>query len=181
MSTVEQARAYRARKRAERVAAGEWIAPRPHTPETIRITIARRSHRDENGCLIWDGPINRRTGYGIIGWGGKVTRTHRAAWIAAHGPVADGLDVCHSCDVRACVELSHLWLGTRRDNMQDAKAKGRNCNSAGWNLGRAHSPETRAKIAAKAKGRVMSPEHKAKIAESVRRTKQAQRSIRNVT
>jgi hypothetical protein len=33
--------------------------------------------------------------------------------------------VCHSCDVRACCNPDHLWLGTQSDNIKDAIAKGR--------------------------------------------------------
>ena len=37
----------------------------------------------------------------------------------------DGFDVCHSCDNRKCINPSHLFLGSRLDNMQDAVSKGR--------------------------------------------------------
>ncbi len=76
---------------------------------------------NERGCRLWTGRLTE-CGYGRFGnhW-----RAHRVAWELAHGPVPAGLFVCHRCDVRTCVEVSHLFLGTAADNNADMHAKGR--------------------------------------------------------
>jgi hypothetical protein len=49
---------------------------------------------------------------------------HRIAWILSHGPIPDGMYICHHCDTKACVRPSHLFVGTAADNTHDAMEKG---------------------------------------------------------
>ena len=77
-----------------------------------------------SGCHIWIGDTNA-LGYGIIRVGTKKRRAHRIAWEAVNGPIPAGFGLMHSCDVRCCVNPSHLSPGTQADNLKDMFAKGR--------------------------------------------------------
>jgi len=79
---------------------------------------------NERGCILWIGPVDGN-GYGAVAWEGRSQGAHRLAWIDANGPIPDGLDVLHKCDVPKCVNPDHLFLGTQADNVADMDAKGR--------------------------------------------------------
>lgn len=83
-------------------------------------------------CWLWT--ASRTGGGGVVhgqfvlprvATGQRHVYAHRYSWELANGPIPEGLQANHRCDVGICVRPSHLFLGTQADNMADAQRKGR--------------------------------------------------------
>ena len=75
------------------------------------------------GCWLWVG--YKIHGYGFLWDTDKMRQAHRISWELHRGPIPKGKWVLHKCDVHACVRPSHLFIGTRLDNINDCVDKER--------------------------------------------------------
>lgn len=83
-----------------------------------------------SGCWLWIG-AQRVKGYGGFNVGRKCYFAHRFAFELYKGPIPEGKSVLHDCDVRLCVNPSHLHPGTNFDNMREARDRNRLSDRSG--------------------------------------------------
>jgi hypothetical protein len=101
----------------------EFIQNSPATECSIKCRILNRINK-VNGCWEWVGKITN-SGYGQTTHQRKYKTTHRLSYEIFKGPIGKGKIVCHSCDNKKCINPDHLWLGTQKENIQDALKKNR--------------------------------------------------------
>jgi len=77
---------------------------------------------DRSLCWEWTGGFDR-DGYGLFTR--KWRKAHRFSYWLRFGVDPGSLCVLHRCDVPACVNPAHLFLGTHSDNAHDRHSKGR--------------------------------------------------------
>ena len=74
---------------------------------------------DGSGCRIWLGYIGKQ-GYGHFRYRMKLYTAPRFMMGSPTGRL-----VLHHCDNRACVTRSHLYVGSKQDNYNDMRRRGR--------------------------------------------------------
>lgn len=92
----------------------------------LQVRILASVEYDTNGgCWLWSGAIpkgKRQRGFITVdGRSRLASRVSFAAFVQDPGPG----HVCHKCDVPACVNPSHLYLGNHGTNMADMVARRR--------------------------------------------------------
>lgn len=78
-----------------------------------------------SSCWNWNGD-RYDSGYGRLRDRNKrQVRAHRFFYEQVYGVIPEGLCALHKCDNRACVNPDHIFVGTKKDNMQDCLKKKR--------------------------------------------------------
>ena len=113
----------------------------PDSKESIRKRIMKLSAlQPTTGCREWRGRRDE-WGYGKItilsqraSRHQKVMKVHVVAFVLFHGgwPIPKGQCVLHRCNNSQCCQVSHLYLGTQQENIQQASRDGRLLTGDKW-------------------------------------------------
>jgi hypothetical protein len=114
----------------ERKAKGSRTIPLPSSEQERRDVIKKihdRCYRDDDGCLIWEGPTSGNvTKYGSVYYAGLMRSAHRLVYVMHHNAdLPSSVQVLHRCDKGLCCNLECLSPGTNQQNIIEAVERGR--------------------------------------------------------
>jgi len=84
--------------------------------------------RGPDECWEWQGGKSV-AGYGRFWLNGKTVSSTHFAYSSTGRSIRPGYFICHSCDNPGCVNPSHLFQGTPKENQMDMIKKGRQVNT----------------------------------------------------
>lgn len=83
-------------------------------------------------CWNWIAGRGSMGRYGSFCVRGKMEQAHRVSWVLTEGKeIPEDMKVLHKCDNGFCVNPSHLFLGSQKENVNDMLSKGRGNPSKG--------------------------------------------------
>lgn len=86
--------------------------------KTPRERFDAKTKHATNGCIVWLAAL-KDSGYGTFWSGTRYMSAHRWAYEQEHGPIPAGMDVDHICHNRPCVNVDHLRITTRKQNLEN--------------------------------------------------------------
>ena len=96
--------------------------PRKYTEKEKLDAFWQKVNRTSD-CWTWQGAVSR-SGYGSFR-DGKIVQAHIFSYKLHYDDYDNLKFVCHTCDNKKCVNPSHLFLGSRQDNVNDMLSKDR--------------------------------------------------------
>lgn len=102
-----------------------WHAAKKFAPKRADTMFWPKIDRSGGPEACWPYYRTDTAGYGRFAKQGPYAFAHRTAYLLTKGMIPDGMEVCHTCDVRNCCNPAHLFLATHDENMADCKAKKR--------------------------------------------------------
>lgn len=110
----------------------DWEAIKATRKEALYVRCLALPKEPVTSCQNWDGSCDK-DGYGL-GGGVQVPRFILARKLGR--AIRPGYCALHSCDNSTCVAEDHLWEGTKAENTEDARVKGRLASGDrhGWAL-----------------------------------------------
>lgn len=108
----------------------DWVAEHFKRDQDLIRFWSKANKDGDTTCWLWEGG-KEKEGYGLFSlWIGtnkyKAAKAHRISFALNNPNEPIPEQVCHSCDVKLCVNPSHLWSGNQLLNMKDKAKKGRN-------------------------------------------------------
>ena len=73
------------------------------------------------GCWLWLGKINAKTGYGNKQFAGKTVLAHRWMYQVFNGWIPEGKIINHLCSNRRCVNPNHMEVTTTAGNCRHGR------------------------------------------------------------
>jgi HNH endonuclease/Helix-turn-helix len=87
-------------------------------PQSVKFTEVNTGYKTP--CWLWDGSQSA-DGYGYLARGGYRGTAHGYFYRKTIGPVPEGLELDHKCDVKLCCNPTHVHPVTHKENIRRSR------------------------------------------------------------